>query len=81
MTWHYSKASNVCARLLWKLCFSHYFSMSKGVPPLTDLTLTKLFHWQYGNITFLIVSSKKKGSALVEFETPESAVSLPFSFH
>lgn len=28
---------------------------------------------KYGNITFLIVSSKKKGSALVEFETPESA--------
>lgn len=33
--------------------------------------------FQYGNIIVLIISPKKKGSALVEFETVHSAVCMP----
>jgi hypothetical protein len=39
-----------------------------------------LFLLQYGEIVALLLSSKRKGSAIVEFKTKEAAVSIETIF-
>lgn len=60
-----------------------YFTFNQKLNFVCFISLTSLkviFHLQYGQVTCLI-SSRKKGSAIIEFRTTEAAVCIIYSIY
>ena len=51
--------------------------MMRNKPKISIHDKVSILSLQYGEVNFVVVSTRKKGSAVVEYKSPHSAVSDP----